>query len=88
MNSQFYEFSISQTINLVQSVLWDFSHLAHVQGVSENHPTRMRLKSSEGEVEDLKVPGDAHPKEEPDVDQHLVPLLVPASAAAARTSKI
>ena len=48
----------------------------------------MRLKSSEGKVEDLKVPGDAHAKEEADVDQHLVPLLIPAPAAAARTSKI
>ena len=85
MNSQYLK---HQTINLVQSVLWDFTHLAHVQGVSENHPTRMRLKSSEGKVEELKVPGDAHAKEEPDVDQHLVPLLIPAPAAAARTSKI
>ena len=67
---------------------FDPGHLAHVQGVSEDHPTRIGLKSSEGEVEDLKVPGDAHPKEEPDVDQHLVPLLVPAPAAAARTSKM
>ena len=63
-------------------------YLAHVQGVGKNHPTRMRLKSGEGKVEDLKVPGDAHAKEEPDVDQHLVPLLIPAPAAAARTSKM
>ena len=67
-----------------QSVLWDFSYLAHVQGVGENHPTRMRLKSGEGKVEDLKVPGDAHDKEELDEDQHLVPFLLPAAAAAAK----
>ena len=69
---------------------FDPGHLAHVQGVSEDHPTRIGLKSSEGEVEDLKVPGDAHPKEEPDVDQHLVPFdadLAVASAVRARTTK-
>ena len=48
-------------------------YLAHVQGVGKNHPTRMRLKSGEGKVEDLKVPGDAHAKEESAVDHHLVP---------------
>ena len=69
---------------------FDPGYLAHVQGVSEDHPTRIGLKSSEGEVEDLKVPGDAHPKEEPDVDQHLVPFdadLAAASAVRARTTK-
>ena len=65
-------------------------HLAHVQGVSENHPTRIWLQSREGKVEDLKVPGDAHAKEEPDVDQHLVPLDTDSAAAGAvraRTTK-
>ena len=36
---------------------------------------RMWVKS---EVDDLKVPGDAHAEEEADVDQHLVHLLAPA----------
>ena len=65
-------------------------YLAHVQGVGEDQPTRIRLQSREGKVEDLKVPGDAHPKEEPDVDQHLVPFdadLAAASAVRARTTK-
>ena len=58
-------------------------YLTHVQGVGENQPTRIRFKSGEGKVEDLEVPGDAHAKEEADVDQHLVPLLVSAPAAGA-----
>ena len=48
-------------------------YLAHVQGVGENHPTRIELQRGEGKVEDLKVPGDAHAKEESAVDHHLVP---------------
>ena len=63
---------------------FDLGYLAHVQGVSKNQPIRIGLKSSEGEVEDLKVPGNAHDKEELDEDQHLVPFLLPAAAAAAK----
>ena len=65
-------------------------YLTHVQGVGENQPTRIRLKSGESEVEDLKVPGDAHPEEEANVDQHLVSLLatVPAFAVGTRTTKM
>ena len=66
-------------------------YLAHVQGVGENHPTRIELQRGESKVEDLKVPSDAHAKEEADVDQHLVPLLTPAAparAARARTTNM
>ena len=64
-------------------------YLAHVQGVGENHPTRIELQRREGKVEDLKVPGDAHAKEESQVDQHLVPSLIAAvTAARARTTNM
>ena len=63
---------------------FDLGYLAHVQGVGENQPIRIGLQSRKGEVEDLKVPGDAHDKEELDEDQHLVPFLLPAAAAAAK----
>ena len=56
-------------------MLYDSAYLAHVQGIGESRPMRMWVKS---EVDDLKVPGDAHAEEEADVDQHLVHLLVPA----------
>ena len=60
-------------------------YLAHVQGVGENHPTRIELQRGESKVEDLKVPSDAHAQEEFGVDQHLVPLDTdPATAGAAR----
>ena len=60
------------------------SYLAHIQGVCENQPTRR-----EGKVEDLKVPGDSHAKEETQVYQHLVPPLVGAvTAARARTTNM
>ena len=60
-------------------------YLAHVQGVGENQPTRIKLERREGKVEDLKVPSDAHAQEEFGVDQHLVPLDTdPATAGAAR----
>ena len=62
--------------------IYDSSYLAHVQGIGESRPMRMWVKSK---VDDLKVPGDAHAEEEADVDQHLVPLLAPGAAAAART---
>ena len=51
-------------------MLYDSAYLAHVQGVGESRPMRMWVKS---EVDDLKVPGDAHAKEESAVDHHLVP---------------
>ena len=75
----------------------DPGYLAHVQGVGENHPTRIELQRREGKVEDLKVPGDAHAKEEADVDHHLVlhhanfaaapPCPAAAGAARARSTK-
>ena len=38
----------------------------------------------------MALPGDAHPEEEANVDQHLVSLLatVPASAVGTRTTKM
>ena len=60
-------------------------YLAHVQCIRENQPTRIWLKRREAEGDDLEVPGDPHAKEEADVDHHLVPLLAPGAAAAART---
>ena len=43
----------------------------------------------EDKVEDLKVPGDSHAKEETQVYQHLVPPLVGAvTGARARTTNI
>ena len=43
----------------------------------------------EGKVEDLKVPGDSHAKEETQVYQHLVPPLVGAvTGARARTTNM
>ena len=56
-------------------MLYDSAYLAHVQGIGESRPVRMWVKS---EVDDLKVPGDAHAEEEADVDQHLVHLLASA----------
>ena len=56
-------------------MLYDSAYLAHVQGIGESRPMRMWVKS---EVDDLKVPGDAHAEEEADVDQHFVHLLAPA----------
>ena len=70
--------------------MFDLGDLAHVQSVGENQPTRIGLQRGKGKVEDLKVPGDTHAKEEADVDQHLVPLDAdPAAARAvrARTTK-
>ena len=69
-------------LGLVNAASCDLNYLAHEQDVSVNNPTRTRLKSK---VEDLKVPRNTHAKEEADVDQHLVPLLAPGAAAAART---
>ena len=67
-------------------MLYDSAYLAHVQGIGKSRPMRMWVKS---EVDDLKVPGDAHAEEEADVDQHLVHLLAPAlSLPAARTTTV
>ena len=60
-------------------------YLAHVQGVGENHPTRIKPKRGEGKVEDLKVPGDAGAKEETDVDHQVLPQ-APATICVVRVS--
>ena len=52
-------------------------HLQHVQGVSEDKDVWVEVVGGEGEGEELKVPDDAHAKEEPQVDAHLVRLLRP-----------
>ena len=52
-----------------------FSHLAHIESVCEDEDVGVELVGGEGKGDDLKVPDDAHPQEEPQVDAHGVHLL-------------
>ena len=66
-----------------------FSYLAHVEGVCEDEDVWVEVVGGEGEGEDLEIPDDPHPQEEPQVNAHRVHLLRPAAARlAGRAGKI
>ena len=54
-------------------------HLAHIESVCEDEDVGVELVGGEGKGQDLEVPDDPHPQEEPQVDAHCVHLLRPAS---------
>ena len=59
-------------------------HLAHIESVCEDEDVGVELVGGEGEGEDLKVPDDPHPQEEPEVDAHRVHLLRPTPLLVGR----
>ena len=54
-------------------------HLAHIESVCEDEDVGVELVGGEGKGQDLEVPDDPHPQEEPQVNAHCVHLLRPAS---------
>lgn len=62
-------------------------HLAHIESVCEDEDVGIELVGGEGKGEDLKVPDDPHPQEEPQVDAHRVHLLRPASLLVGRAEE-
>ena len=64
-----------------------FSHLAHIESVCEDEDVGVELVGGEGKGDDLKVPDDAHPQEEPQVDAHGVHLLWPTSLLVGSAEK-
>ena len=60
------------------------SYLAHVEGVGEDEDVWVEVVGGEGEGEDLEIPDDPHPQEEPQVNAHCVHLLRAAAARLAR----
>ena len=52
-----------------------YTHLTHVQGVSEDENIGVKIVVAESKGENLKVPDDSHPEEEAYDDHCLISIL-------------
>ena len=57
-----------------------FTHLAHVQGVSENKDIGVKIVVAESKGENLEVPDDSHPEKEAYDDHRLISILASISS--------
>ena len=57
-----------------------YTHLAHVQGVSEDENIGVKIVVAESKGENLEVPDDSHPEEETYNDHCLISILASISS--------
>ena len=57
-----------------------YTHLAHVQGVSEDENIGVQIVVAESKGENLEVPDDSHPEKEADDDHRLISILASISS--------
>ena len=57
-----------------------YTHLAHVQGVSEDENIGVKIVVAESKGENLKVPDDSHPEEKANDDHCLISVLASISS--------